>query len=87
LWACLRWDPEVREQTQRESKGAIMEGWNMGIVKRLMVSRPALDAQLKFEKIVARIGRFSKGAANAADETDALIASLSAKYLGSPIPV
>lgn len=87
LWACLRWDPEVRAQTQRESKGAIMEGWNMGIVKGLMVSKPPLDAQLRFETLLARIGRFSKSAGNAADETNELIASLSAKYLGSPISV
>jgi type I restriction enzyme S subunit len=85
LWACLRWDPEVRAQTQRESKGAIMEGWNMGIVKGLMVSKPPLDAQLKFESLLARIGRFSRSAGHAADETDKLIASLSAKYLSSPV--
>jgi len=87
LWAGLRWDPEVRAQTQRESKGAIMEGWNMGIVKGLMVSKPPLDAQLKFETLTARIGRFSKSAGHAADETDKFIASLSAKYLGSPVSV
>ena len=87
LWAGLRWDPEVRAQTQRESKGAIMEGWNMGIVKGLMVSKPPLDAQLKFETLMARIGRFSKSAGHAADETDKFIASLSAKYLGSPVSV
>lgn len=87
LWACLRWDPEVRAQTQRESKGAIMEGWNMGIVKGLMVSKPPLDAQLKFESLLARIGRFSKSAGNAANETDQLIASLSDKYLGSLVSV
>ena len=85
LWACLRWDPEVRAQTQRESKGAIMEGWNMGIVKGLMVSKPPLDAQLKFERLLARIGRFSRSAGHAADETGKLIASLSAKYLSSPV--
>jgi len=87
LWACLRWDPEVRAQTQRESKGAIMEGWNMGIVKGLMVSQPPLDAQLTFESLLARIGRFSRSAGHAADETDKLVASLSAKYLGSPVSV
>lgn len=85
LWACLRWDPDVRAQTQRESKGAIMEGWNMGIVKGLMVSKPPMEAQLKFEKLLARVSCFSKSASNAADETDALIASLSCKYLSSSI--
>lgn len=85
LWACLRWDPEVRAQTQRESKGAIMEGWNMGIVKGLMVSKPPMEVQLKFEKLLARFNSFSKRAGHAADETNALIASLSSKYLGSSI--
>lgn len=85
LWACLRWDPEVRAQTQREAKGAIMEGWNMGIVKGLMVSKPPMDAQLKFEALLARISSFSQNAGKAAEETDALIASLSSKYLSLPI--
>ncbi|MCV2439255.1 restriction endonuclease subunit S [Paucibacter sp. DJ2R-2] len=80
LWACLRWDPEVRAQTQRESKGAIMEGWNMGIVKGLMVSKPPMEAQLKFEALLAKITQFSQNAGSAADQTDALVASLSAKY-------
>jgi len=84
LWACLRWDPEVRAQTQRESKGAIMDGWNMGIVKGLMVSKPPMDAQLKFETLLARINSFSQNAGKAAEETDALIASLSSKYLSLP---
>ena len=87
LWACLRWDPEVRAQTQRESKGAIMEGWNMGIVKGLMVSKPSMVTQLKFEALLARIDKFSRTAGNAATLTDALTASLSAQYLSSPIAV
>lgn len=87
LWACLRWDPEVRAQTQRESKGAIMEGWNMGIVKSLQVSRPPMDVQLRFEALLARVEQISRKAAAAADETDALIASLSAKYFGTPVAV
>jgi type I restriction enzyme S subunit len=85
LWACLRWDPEVRAQTQRESKGAIMEGWNMGIVKGLMVSKPPMDAQLKFETLLARISKFSQSARTASNETEALIAALSFKYFTAPI--
>lgn len=87
LWACLRWDSEVRAQTQRESKGAIMEGWNMGIVKGLMVSEPPLEVQLKFEALLTQIDKFSKSARKASDETDAMIASLSSKYLSSPTAV
>lgn len=84
LWACLRWDPEVRAQTKRESKGAIMEGWNMGIVKDLLVSKPPMGAQLKFEELLARISNFTKSTENAARNTDALLASLSSKYFSSP---
>ncbi len=81
LWACLRWDPEVKAQTRREAKGAIMEGWNMGIVKGLLVNAPPMDVQLKFQEIAGRIKRMSSAQANAAKGTDELMASLSAKYL------
>lgn len=81
LWACLRWDPEVKAQTRREAKGAIMEGWNMGIVKGLLVNAPPMDVQLKFEEIAGRIKRMSSVQALAAKGTDELMASLSAKYL------
>lgn len=81
FWACLRWDPEVRAQTRREAKGAIMEGWNMGIVKGLLVNAPPMDVQLQFEKIANRIKRMSSAQALAAKGTDDLMASLSAKYL------
>lgn len=81
LWACLRWDPEVRAQTRREAKGAIMEGWNMGIVKGLLVNAPPMDVQLKFEEIAGRIKCMSSAQALAAEGTDELMASLSAKYL------
>ena len=85
LWACLRWDTEVRAQTQRESKGAIMEGWNMGIVKGLMVSKPPLDVQLKFERVLVRTSKFSRCASTASNKTEALLAALSSKYFDIPI--
>lgn len=83
LWACLRWDPDVRAQTLREAKGAIMEGWNMGIVKGLLVNSPPMDVQVKFEESANRIKRMRSAQALAAKGTDELIASLSAKYLES----
>jgi type I restriction enzyme S subunit len=83
LWACLRWDPEVRAQTLREAKGAIMEGWNMGIVKGLLVNAPPMDVQVKFEEIANRSKRMRSAQALAAKGTDELMVSLSAKYLAS----
>lgn len=87
LWACLRWDAEVRAQTLRESKGAIMEGWNMGIVKSLMISKPPMEVQLKFEAIQTKIEKIMNSASKAVDDTDSMIASLSSKYISSPIKV
>lgn len=83
LWACLRWDAEVRAQTRREAKGAIMEGWNMGIVKGLLVNAPPMEVQLKFEEIAGRIKRMSSAQTLAAKGTDELMASLSSKYFES----
>lgn len=80
LWACLRWDPDVRAQTLREAKGAIMEGWNMGIVKGLLVNSPPMDVQMKFEESANRIKRMRSAQALAATGTDELMASLSAKH-------
>jgi type I restriction enzyme, S subunit len=81
LWACLRWDPEVKAQTRREAKGAIMEGWNMGIVKGLLVNAPPMDVQLKYEEIAGRIKRVGAAQTLAAKGADELMASLSDKYL------
>lgn len=80
LWACLRWDPDVRAQTLREAKGAIMEGWNMGIVKGLLVNSPPMNVQMKFEESANRIKRVRSAQALAANGTDELMASLSAKH-------
>lgn len=91
LWACLRWDPEVRAQTRKEAKGAIMEGWNMGIVKSLQVSAPSMEVQRKFESIAKIVSNLSTFSADAAGKVDALIAALSSQYFddanGVQVPV
>ncbi|WP_412481110.1 restriction endonuclease subunit S [Azonexus sp. IMCC34839] len=52
LWASLLWDPVVRAQATREGKGAIMEGWNMGLVRGLMIKVPPLSQQEHFSAFV-----------------------------------
>jgi type I restriction enzyme S subunit len=54
LWASLLWDPAVRAQAAREGKGAIMEGWNMGIVKGLLIKLPSLAQQERFSVYVRK---------------------------------
>ena len=48
LWASLLWDSAVRAQAAREGKGAIMEGWNMGIVRSLLIKVPTMSEQRRF---------------------------------------
>ena len=54
LWASLLWDPLVRAQAAREGKGAIMEGWNMGIVRGLMIKLPSIAQQEHFAAFVRK---------------------------------
>lgn len=80
LWACLRWDPEVKAQTQREAKGAIMEGWNMGIVKGLEIRKPPLHQQRRFAEQLSAMRRFQSHAAHSLDRVQELSDSLAAKF-------
>jgi len=54
LWASLLWDPVVRAQAAREGKGAIMEGWNMGIVRGLLINLPTISQQQAFATFVRK---------------------------------
>src|ERR1035438_7393214 len=52
LWATLLFDPAVRAQTQAAGRGAIMEGWNSGTIKKLRFQLPPLPLQIQFTKLV-----------------------------------
>ena len=54
LWASLLWDPVVRAQAAREGKGAIMEGWNMGIVRGLLIKLATIGQQQDFAAFVRK---------------------------------
>jgi type I restriction enzyme S subunit len=49
LWASLMFDPAVRKQTAQAGKGAIMEGWNMSIVRELEITVPGSRALERFD--------------------------------------
>jgi type I restriction enzyme S subunit len=54
LWATLLYDRIVRNQAKVSGRGAIMEAWNMKIIKQLIISVPPKDLQLKFRSIYDR---------------------------------
>jgi type I restriction enzyme, S subunit len=55
LWASLLFDPVVRRQTAQAGKGAIMEGWNMTIVRELEIAVPSTQALKRFDAAAKRI--------------------------------
>ena len=51
LWATLLIDNKVRNQAKSSSCGAIMEGWNMGIIKNIDIRVPPINMQRTFRFI------------------------------------
>ena len=76
LWATLLFDQVVRSQTKISGGGAIMEGWNMSIIKNLKIRIPPIDLQRKFRKIVEKIKQGSSNSQNFLNETEKLFSSL-----------
>lgn len=60
LWASLLYDPNVRHQTRNVAKGAIMEGWNSTIIKKLQIALPPIRLQNEFAEKVKEISAFEE---------------------------
>jgi type I restriction enzyme S subunit len=54
LWATLLYDRIVRDQAKISGGGAIMEGWNMAIIKKLKIRVPPIGLQKNFRSIYDR---------------------------------
>lgn len=81
VWGCLLFDERVRAQARTAGGGAIMEGWNMGVVRNLVIRVPPREIQARFELLVERkeslANLFSSGIAAA----NALVQSLGQRAL------
>lgn len=49
-WAAVRFDPHVAKAVAAAGHGAVMTGWNIGIVKDLSIPVPPLEEQEEFER-------------------------------------
>lgn len=52
LWAAFKFDPEAQAYLARHSKGAVMDGLNMSIIKGMPIRIPPLPLQEAFERAV-----------------------------------
>lgn len=76
LWATLVFDQRVRHQAKVSSGGAIMEGWNMGIIKSLSFPLPPLKKQLKFRRVLEQQQHTQRTATSAARDSSDLFDSV-----------
>lgn len=79
LWASLLWDPIVRAQAAREGKGAIMEGWNMSLVRGLLIKLPTIAQQERFAAFVNKVEVLRAKLQTAETESNELFSSLAQK--------
>lgn len=55
IWGAFLHDASIKQQTRLVGKGAIMEGWNSTIIKRLRLRVPPLPLQKEFAARVSEI--------------------------------
>lgn len=76
LHAYFMWHPWARKYLAQTSKGAIMDGLNMGIIKAMPLAIPPLSIQGDFKAVLAEVRAQKRAHQKAEAETDALFASL-----------
>ena len=76
LWASILFDESVRQQTRIVGSGAIMEGWNSTIIRKLRIRVPSLGKQRAFTDRVAKISGVKAEQAFSRQRLDDLFQSL-----------
>ncbi|WP_431075746.1 restriction endonuclease subunit S [Microbacterium phyllosphaerae] len=79
LRATFLWHPEARRYLRQQTKGSIMSGLNMGIVRAMPVPLPPLAQQQVFAQRLVAVEREVQRMEAEATELDALFASLQSR--------
>lgn len=74
--------PAVREQLQKQCKGAIMDGLNLTIIKGLSFRIPPINLQNQFVEFYEQTDKSKMAVQNSIDELEELKKSLMQKYFG-----
>jgi type I restriction enzyme S subunit len=76
LHSYFLWHPMARRYLGQTSKGAIMDGLNMGVIKAMPLLTPPVDLQLSFKKRLTSVNTMRTTHRQAVLQADALFASL-----------
>lgn len=79
LRAAFLWHPDSREHLRRQTKGSIMDGLNMGIIKAMPIPIPKMDLQRDFSTRAAAIDSRRSAVRHALAADDELFASLQSR--------
>lgn len=79
LRAAFLWHPDSLAHLRRQTKGSIMAGLNMGIIKAMPIPMPPLDQQREFSARLAQARAQRAAAERGAAATDELFASLQSR--------
>ncbi len=79
LRAAFLWHPACRAHLARQTKGSIMDGLNMGIIKSMPIPAPVLSRQREFAERVAAVTRVRFAVRTASHLDNELFASLQSR--------
>lgn len=79
LRAAFLWHPDSLTHLRRQTKGSIMDGLNMGIIKAMPIPVPPLRDQQRFTQQVTQVAAERQTIARAASTEDELFASLQSR--------
>lgn len=79
LRAAFLWHPDSLAHLRRQTKGSIMDGLNMGIIKAMPIPVPPLADQQQFALRAEHVGASRGAMARAASSDDELFASLQSR--------
>ena len=82
LCSAIQMHPAIQRQLKGNAKGAIMDGLNLGIIKRLRFQLPPLQEQKIFEQFYAQVDKSKVVIQKALTETQTLFDSLMQEYFG-----
>lgn len=79
LRAAFLWHPESRAHLRRQTKGSIMDGLNMGIIKAMPIPVPPLPLQQEFAERARQVAKWRESVLRAGAAENELFVSLQSR--------